>query len=166
MIITFHGKLCFPLVFRAYAHFLDPVANAISYASKFFYFIGSYSKVKNMISTPIKWVSPPLDWFKLNTDVSSLGNPGLAGGGGVIRNYVGDWVGGFSRAIGVTTSIQAELRALKNGLKLAIDLGILNVEIKMDSLVAVELVKCITTPNAFLSTIVTDCRSLMERFEI
>jgi ribonuclease HI len=102
----------------------------------------------------------------LNTDSSSLGNPGLAGGGGVIRNHVGDWVGSFSRTIGVTTSIQAKLRALKDGLNLAIDLRILHLEIEMDSLVAVELVKSITTPNAFFSTIVTDCRSLMKRFEI
>ena len=94
-----------------------------------------------------------------------FGNPGLAGGGGVIRNHLGDWVGGFSRAIGVTTSVQAELRALKNGLNLAIDLGILNLEIEMDSLVAVECVNSISTPNVFFSTIVTDCRSLMERFE-
>jgi ribonuclease HI len=119
-----------------------------------------------MISTPIKWVSPSLGWFKLNTDGSSLGNLGLTEGRGVIRNHVGDWVGGFSRAIGVTTSVQAELRALKDGLNLAIDLGILHLEIEMDSLVAVELVKSITTPNAFLSIIMTDCRSLMERFEI
>ena len=114
-----------------------------------------------MISTPIKWVSPPLGWFKFNTDCSSLDNPGLAGGGGVICNHVGDWVGGFSRAIGATTSVWAELRTLKDGLKLAIDLGILNLEIEMDSLVAVELVTSITTPNVFLSSIVTDCRSQM-----
>jgi ribonuclease HI len=152
-------------VFKLDSHFLDPLVNAISYASEFFYLIGSYSKVKNRISTPIKWFAPPLDGFKLNTDGSSLGNPSLAGGGGVIRNHVGDWVGGFSRAIGVTTSVQAELRALKDGLNLAIDLGILNLEIEMDSLVAVELVNSIATLNAFLSTIVTDCRSLMEGFE-
>jgi ribonuclease HI len=121
---------------------------------------------KNRISTPIKWVVPPLGWFKLKTDGSALGNPGLAGGGGVIRNHVGDWVGGFSRAIGVITSVQAELRALIDSLKLAIDLGILNLEIEMDYLVAVELVNSITTPNVFLSTIVTDCGSIMERFEL
>jgi ribonuclease HI len=152
-------------VFKPDSQFLDPVVNAISYASEFFYLIGSYSKVKHMVPTPIKWVVPPVGWYKLNTNGSSVGNPGLAGGGGVIRNHVGDWVGGFSRAIGITTSVQAELRALKDGLNLAIDLGILNLEIEMDSLVAVELVNSITTPNAFLSTIVTDCRSLMERFE-
>ena len=75
-------------------------------------------------------------------------------------------MGGFSRAIGVTTSVQAELRALIDGLKLAIDLGILNLEIEIDSLVAVDLVNSMTTPNVFLSTIVTDCRSIMEIFEL
>ena len=144
---------------------MDPVKSIISYASEFFHLIGSYSKVKNVVSIPIKWVAPPLGWFKLNTDGSSLGNPGLARGGGIIRNHLGDWVGGFSRAIGYTTSVQAELRALKDGLILAIDLGILNLEIEMDSLVAVELLNSITTPNAFLSSIVADCRYLMERFE-
>ena len=153
------------IVFKPDSPVLDPVVNAISYASEFFYLIGSYSKVKNMISTPMKWSSPPLGWFKLNTDGASLGNPGLAGGGGVIRNHLGDWVGGFSRAIGVTTSVQVELRALKDGLNLAIDLGILNLEIEMDSLVAVQCVNSLSTPNAFFSTIVTDCKSLMERIE-
>ena len=89
----------------------------------------------------------------------------MAGGGGVIRNHIGDWVGGFSRAISITTSVQVEFRALKDGLNLSIGLGILNLEIEMDYLVAVELVNSITTPNAFLSTIVTDYRFLMERFE-
>jgi hypothetical protein len=51
------------------------------------------------------------------------------------------------------------------GLNLAINLGILNLEIEIDFLVVVELVNSIITPNAFLSTIVTDCRSLIERFE-
>ena len=153
-------------VFKPDSCFLDPMRNTISYVSEYFYLIGNCSKEKTRISIPIKWVSPPLGWFKLNTDGSSLGNPGLAWGGGVIRNHVGEWVGSFSMAIGVTTSVQAELRTLKDGLKLAIDLGILNLEIKMVSLVAVELVNSITTPNVFLSAIVTDCRSLMVRFDL
>ena len=74
-------------------------------------------------------------------------------------------MGGFSRAIDYTTSVQVELRALKDGLILVIDLGILNLEIEMDSLVAIELLNSITTLNAFLSSIVADCRYLMERFE-
>ena len=104
-----------------------------------------------------------MGWFKLNTDGSSLGNPGLAGGGSVIRNHLGEWVGGFSQAIGFTTSVQVELRALKDSLLLAIDLGILNLEIEIDSLMVVELINSSTTSNAFLSTVVDDYRYLLKR---
>ena len=58
------------------------------------------------------------------------------------------------------------MRALKDGLLLAIDLEILNLEIEMDSLVVVDLINSSTTSNAFLSTLVDDCRYLMERFEL
>ncbi|XP_042986314.1 uncharacterized protein LOC122314764 [Carya illinoinensis] len=34
----------------------------------------------------VQWHKPPLGWFKLNIDGSSLGNPGSCGTGGVIRN--------------------------------------------------------------------------------
>ena len=136
------------------------------FASEFYYLIGSYSKVKLKSPIPVKWTPPPLGWFKLNTDGSSLGNPELAGGGGIIRNHLGEWVGGFSQAIGFTTSVQAELRVLKDGLLLAIDLEILNLEIEVDSLVAVDLINSSTTSNAFLSTVVDDCRYLLERFEL
>jgi hypothetical protein len=49
---------------------------------------------------------------------------------------------------------------------LAINIGILNLEIEMDSLVVVELFNSTATPNAFLSTVVDNCRYLMERFEL
>ena len=60
----------------------------------------------------------------LNTDGASFQNPGKAGGGGIIRDSQGNWVKGYSRAIGFTTSIIAELWALRDGLNLAIQLGI------------------------------------------
>ena len=41
------------------------------------------------IVRPIQWSKPEASWLKLNTDGSSLGNPGLAGGGGLIRNEEG-----------------------------------------------------------------------------
>ena len=34
----------------------------------------------------ISWQFPPPTWFKLNSDGSLLGNPGKAGGGGLIQN--------------------------------------------------------------------------------
>ena len=41
----------------------------------------------------VGWLRPPVSWYKLNSDGSSLGNPGLAGGG-LIQNDTGDWVKG------------------------------------------------------------------------
>ena len=70
----------------------------------------------------MRWCYPPLNWHKLNSDVSSLGNSGLAGGGGLIRNDKGEWVKGYARAVGFTTSIAAELWALRDGIKLYISL--------------------------------------------
>ena len=58
-----------------------------------------------MFPTPIKQSPPPLGWFKLNTDGSFVGNPSIVGGGGVIRNHLGEWVGGFSWTIGFTTTV-------------------------------------------------------------
>ena len=38
----------------------------------------------------VRWYCPPMNWHKLNSDGSSLGNLRLAGGGGLIRNEKGD----------------------------------------------------------------------------
>ena len=60
----------------------------------------------------IRWEKPCSEWLKLNTDGLSLGNPGLTGGGGLIRDDNGDWVVGFARKIGFASSFMAELWAL------------------------------------------------------
>lgn len=47
----------------------------------------------------VKWMKPPLGWFKLNTDGSSVQQRKVAGGGGVIRDGFGNWVVGFSMVL-------------------------------------------------------------------
>nr|POF19331.1 putative ribonuclease h protein [Quercus suber] len=64
----------------------------------------------------MEWEKPTPNWYKLNTDEASCGNPRRAGGGGVIRGSAGNWIKGFVRYIGSTTSIIAEFRALRDGL--------------------------------------------------
>jgi len=59
--------------------------------------------------------------MKLNTDGSSLGNSGITGGGGVIRDWAGKWVAHFSRKIGVAMSLLVELWAIRDGLMLCIE---------------------------------------------
>jgi ribonuclease HI len=82
----------------------------------------------------------------------------------VIRDSCGLWVGGFSRTIGHTTSVQAELRALLDGMQLALELHITHLDIEMDSLVSVDLVLSNSVANVFLRSIVDDCRCMMEKF--
>ncbi len=95
------------MVFKFGSTLLDPVVCAISYASKFFYLMDSRPKTKNLVPISVKWTPPPVSWAKLNNDGLILGNPGLAGGGGVIRDSLGNWVGGFSRSIGITVSLRS-----------------------------------------------------------
>ena len=63
-------------------------------------------------------------WHKLNTDGASCGNLGKVDGGGGIKDCHGGWVKGFSRSIEHTTSVMVEWWAWRDGLILAIQLGI------------------------------------------
>ena len=81
--------------------------------------------------TPMKyfkqvgWKKPPKGWFTLNMDGLALGNSGRVGDGGLLCNSDGNWVNGFTRGSGNTNSCLAELWALRDGLNIAFDLGIL-----------------------------------------
>uniref|UniRef100_A0A2N9HN52 RNase H type-1 domain-containing protein n=1 Tax=Fagus sylvatica TaxID=28930 RepID=A0A2N9HN52_FAGSY len=118
----------------------DLLHNSISLASEFFYFSDAPSGSAAKKAIHFKWECPS-GWFKLNTDGSSFGNPGI------------------------TTSLQAELRALKDGLVMALELDVLYLAVEMDSLIAVELVSSNKATNVFLSSVVDDCRCLLRRFE-
>ena len=72
----------------------------------------------------VGWNPPPFGFFKLNTDGSARGNPGLASAGSLIKDHNGMWIGSFCRNIGFTYSMAAELWGLRNGLSLAKNLNI------------------------------------------
>ena len=65
------------------------------------------------------------------------------------------------RSIGYTTSVMAELWALMDGLFLAIQLGISNLEVELDAKVIVEMVKNADNSNKKFSPLLLDYRSLM-----
>ena len=52
--------------------------------------------------------APIEGWVKLNTDGSCREN-GRAGCGGIIRGSDGEWLGGFSKSIGVCSAYMVEL---------------------------------------------------------
>ncbi|CAL1368627.1 unnamed protein product [Linum trigynum] len=77
----------------------------------------------------------------VNTDGASNGNPGPAGAGGVIRDAMGNWLGGFVVNIGTATAALAELWAIFHGLELAWKLGFRVVKLASDSQLAIQLIQ-------------------------
>ncbi|KAF7832197.1 reverse transcriptase [Senna tora] len=113
----------------------------------------------------VKWVPPTEGWWKLNTDGSCLGNPGSMAAAGIIRDYNGNWVSGFSKHLGFGNSFKAEVWAIALGIKLAKDLQCGKLIVKSDSLTAINL---ISDGNLSLShamgALIQFCRSTLRAF--
>lgn len=109
----------------------------------------------------VKWTTPNPGYVKLNTDRAICGVHGKAGGGGVLRCSSGNWVAGFARKLGAVSSIIAELWALKDGLLLAKQLNLLNVNIELDAEFIVHLLSHLNTVNLMLEPLLNDCRTLI-----
>ena len=73
-------------------------------------------------------------------------------------------VEGFARSIGFTTSIITEFWALRDDLLMAGQIGVQNLLIELDAKVVVELVQSMSSSNAFYSSLLADCRSLLGKF--
>ena len=95
-----------------------------------------------------------------------MGNPGLAGGGGIIRDSAGNWVKGYARAIGVTTSVAAELWALREGIRLCIALKLPAVEIEMDVQVVADPVSSNSSRLNYTNVFVSDCKEGLKKIPL
>lgn len=85
--------------------------------------------------------------------------------GGLIRDRSGNWVMGFQwNNIVATSNTAVECRALRDGLKLALEHNLSGILVETDSLTFVHLLKPKVLGNHELSNIFTDCRMLLDRF--
>ncbi|GKV14797.1 hypothetical protein SLEP1_g25615 [Rubroshorea leprosula] len=112
-------------------------------------------------SSFFKWSKPLSPFIKLNTDGSVLGNPGGAASGGLFRDHNGSWILGFARKIGITSSLAAELWALRDGLALAVTYSYSHLIVETDSSTAFNFMMntaCVSHP---LSSLILDCRDLL-----
>ncbi|GAU24890.1 hypothetical protein TSUD_116140 [Trifolium subterraneum] len=75
----------------------------------------------------------------LKVDGSSIGNPGVSGFGGLIRNSDGAWVQSFVGNIGFSNILPAELLAVYHGLALAWELDIKELWCYSDSMIVIKL---------------------------
>ena len=83
------------------------MSKAIQLATEYFYCIRKSSKA--IVKKPLNvcWTKPDYKWHKLNTDGSSMGNPGPVMGDS-LRIIMENWLVGFFRAVGIATSVDAE----------------------------------------------------------
>ena len=109
------------------------VDTCVTIACEFFAVSGTPFQPRPQCSVLVSWHASPFGWVKINTDDSSLGNPGPAGAGGLIRDHNGSWICGFSQNVGFASSVLAEHWALKDGLSLVTSVGFSNVLIKLDA---------------------------------
>ncbi|XP_050369575.1 uncharacterized protein LOC126787720 [Argentina anserina] len=83
----------------------------------------------------LSWSCPRQGWYKLNVDGTVHKR---IGGGGVIRNEHGQWVGGFAANFGKGKAIDAELLALLTGLEYAWSSGWFPLEVETDAIKAIQ----------------------------
>jgi ribonuclease HI len=103
----------------------------------------------------------------LHTDGGARGNPGPAGIGVVLVGEKGQLPRELARYIGEATNNVAEYRALIAGLELALDSGISELEVYVDSeLVAAQLEGRWKIKNDRLRTLAATAQSLMAKFEV
>ncbi|VVA14221.1 PREDICTED: ribonuclease [Prunus dulcis] len=127
---------------------------------------GLYFHLQDQVPVSLAWELPAFGCFKLNVDGSCGITTGAIGAGGVIRNSVGEWIAGFVANIGNGQILDAEILGLAFGLKLAVDRGVSNLTVEMDSTIIVQLIQ---SPDAInfhpLAAVICECRELMEKID-
>ncbi|KAL2242638.1 UNVERIFIED_CONTAM: hypothetical protein Sindi_0381800 [Sesamum indicum] len=89
----------------------------------------------------VRWSTPAPAWFKLNSDESSLGNPGPAAAAGVIRDEIGQVHLAYQFALGTATSVVSELTAVWHGLELARAHSLAPIVVQVDATVVLQLLQ-------------------------
>lgn len=99
-----------------------------------------FENYKSVISTRvIYWVPPGIGVYKCNSDGASKGNPGPSSGGFCIRNWEGKFIYAATQELGVKTSLEAEVIALKMGLQFCVSNNLLPVILETDSLMVSQI---------------------------
>lgn len=133
----------------------------IQQVMEFYYCAYPTKAPKCQVMKDIRWERPPRGWVKLNTDGSSIGNPGIVGGGALIRDELGQWITGFSRRIGTASSFLAGLWALHDGLKICTARNFEAVVVELDARAVIDIVSNLNSSNLDVCSLVDDCRLLI-----
>ncbi|KAK2394949.1 hypothetical protein QL285_056723 [Trifolium repens] len=109
----------------------------------------------------IGWKPPTGSFVKLNTD-GALKDNGSAGCGGLIRGSEGEWIGGFAKSVGTCSAFIAELWGVFEGLMYARRMGFLHIELNIDSMTVVKVIKTGNGRNPLGLALVKNIRRLID----
>ncbi|XP_019259036.1 PREDICTED: uncharacterized protein LOC109237218 [Nicotiana attenuata] len=84
----------------------------------------------------------------------------ICGLGCIIRNAKGHWIVGYNKSAHANGCLQAEIKALLEGLKTALDWGLFPLQIKTDSM---EVILSIQQGNNLYANTINKCRLLMHQ---
>lgn len=112
----------------------------------------------------VGWKSPERDWVKLNMDGAYFIGRTL-GCEGIIRGMHGECMGDFSKFIGNCSARRVELWGIYEGLSLANDLGFSRVELNVNSIITIEMLKSRQATNMDRYSLVKQILHLMKMFE-
>ncbi|MQL88103.1 hypothetical protein Taro_020652 [Colocasia esculenta] len=102
---------------------------------------GVHAHPKLSVPVVVKWMHPPTGRLKLNVDGAFRFVAGEAGGGGILCDHHGRCVFAFATKYqGVFSALDAETRALRDGLAICSNQGILNILVETDSLNLMQIV--------------------------
>ncbi|KAL6579789.1 hypothetical protein OROMI_007813 [Orobanche minor] len=110
----------------------------------------------------VRWLKPPVGWFKLNTDGAVKGNPGPGAAGGIVSDHTGTSVLCFWEFIGVQTNTFVELHGIWRGLQLCRDKGLDNIWVEVDSAIALKLIHNNSTAQWQAQTLIPKIHILLE----
>ncbi|KAI5665079.1 hypothetical protein M9H77_24402 [Catharanthus roseus] len=114
-----------------------------------FHSLGPHAKNKRGKQLITISFPPPSGWYEFDR---------------VIRNHKGDWVGGYSRNIGVANNIPVELWELRDGLQQAANLNTEMLDVEVDSQVAIDLINSIDPNDSLYCSIISYCSRLLDSF--
>ncbi|XP_057846725.2 uncharacterized protein LOC131056352 [Cryptomeria japonica] len=126
-----------------------------------------YDNSKKMERLNTRWSTPPPSWLKLNFD--GVAHSGVAKGGGIIRDSLGNLILAYARNFDSVSSNMVEALALFWVFKLALDINTKRLIIEGDSKLIIEAAKGVAGISWTISNIIKDIWSMiiwLEEFQI
>ncbi|XP_073051225.1 uncharacterized protein [Primulina eburnea] len=111
----------------------------------------------------VRWTPPPPGWKSLNVDGSCNHKSHKAGGGGILRDELGDWISGFTHNIGWCSVEEAELWAVRKGLELAWNSGYKKIVLGLDSAKVLQWLKKEEVPCSSVLNLLSTCFNILNR---